>query len=50
MGYIQGALREQADAFINLAGKCQAIFTAQCGMTVIIPQNSDNTSAANHQS
>ncbi|XP_065887623.1 uncharacterized protein [Dysidea avara] len=49
VGYIQGALREQADAFINLAGKCQAIFTAQCGMTVIIPQNSDNTSAANHQ-
>ena len=37
-------------AFVNLAGKCQAIFTAQRAMTAIFPHNDNTTSASNYQS
>ncbi|XP_065887626.1 uncharacterized protein [Dysidea avara] len=50
--YVRAALKEQANAYVNLAGKCQAIFTAQRGMTAIIPaiipQNNDASSLSNH--
>ena len=36
------ALKEQANAFVNMAGKCQTIFTAQQAMTEIIPTQSDD--------
>ena len=50
MTYVRTALKEQANAFVNLAGKCQAIFTAQRGMTAIIPHDDDPTSLSNHDS
>jgi len=39
---VKAALKEQANAFVNMAGKCQTIFTAQQAMTEIIPDQSDD--------
>ena len=45
---MKAALKEQANAFVNMAGKCQTIFTAQRAVAEIIPaQNDDNTLFSN---
>ena len=41
------ALKEQANAFVGLAEKCQPIFTAQRAIAAIIPKENDTK---NHHS
>jgi len=45
---VKAALKEQANAFVNMAGKCQTIFTAQRAVAEVIPvQNDDGTLLSN---
>ena len=45
---MKAALKEQANAYVNMAGKCQAIFTAQRTVAAIIPvQNYKSTLLSN---
>ncbi|XP_065887392.1 uncharacterized protein [Dysidea avara] len=37
---MKAALKEQANAYVNMAGKCQTIFTAQRAVAAIIPDES----------
>ena len=36
------ALKEQANAYVNMAGKCQAIFTTQRAVAAITPDKNAN--------
>jgi len=46
---VKAALKEQANAFVNMAGKCQTIFIAQRAMTMIIPAQNDDCALLSHK-
>ena len=46
---MKAALKEQANAYANMAGKCQAIFTAQRAVAAIIPVQNHGSALLSNQ-
>jgi len=46
---VKAALKEQANAYVNMAEKCQAIFSAQRAVAAIIPAQNDENSLLSKQ-
>ena len=46
---MKAALKEQANAYVNMARKCQAIFTAQRAVAEIIPVQTHKSALLSNQ-